>query len=335
MRFLSSKRMGVKSKLCLFNKTSFLIGVIVGAVLLVALIQLKLRSHALSLFDVRQQTTYRPPPSTVLSQDGLPPRGHFSSLLWDQGMAHDQFHLQPMKDRILNLVRKYNRIAVVGVSGGSEVLTWARRGYEVHAFEPMAASIDHLRKNGKGLSDMIIHHVAATNTNSGFMTVKYKPMNWTARVKQARVDSKLHGKAVDVLSVDVQGAEWPVLEGAMKLLETPGKVRSLWVELFPCGKNNLRMLYKLDALGYVLFDMIPLGATRSTGQREAMNMAPDAVKKGWNKRPSNFKEHFKHMCWVKRKYWIWYATDILAIQRELVTPQMLHEIKFLTSTVLA
>lgn len=128
------------------------------------------------------------------------------------------------------------------------MITWARLGYEVHAFEPMTSSIDYLQKRAKRLNinknNLVIHHVAATNEAMGYMTVKYNPKNETERSRKARVDAELDGNTLDLLSVDVQGAEWAVLQGSMKLLQTPGKVRSLWVELFPCGKNNLQMLKK-------------------------------------------------------------------------------------------
>jgi len=89
------------------------------------------------------------------------------------------------------------------------------------------------------------------------------------------------------------------------------------------------------AARYALFDMVPLGNTKLSPKRQAMNMARDALEKGWLSRPSDFNAHFKHMCSVHGEDWSWFATDVLAIHRDLVTPQMLHELKFITSTVLA
>lgn len=263
-----------------------------------------------------------------------PPRGYFGPILWDQGVSHDEFHLLETKNRVLNLVRKYKRVAIVGVSGGADVISFAGNGIEVHAFEPLSSSINSVRKWAKNvniLHNIHLYHVAATKTSTGHMMAAYRtgggPKTEKEYVKNARVADYLPSgtKPLDLLSVDVQGGEWEVLQGA-----DLRNVRSLWVEVMACNKNAHEMISTLDKLGYAMFDMVPVGATTKTKIREPLLQAPGAA----GTRPSNHSEYLDWMCSTMKKDWLWLQTDILAIRRDLITPKIILQLKTLSAVTL-
>lgn len=276
-------------------------------------------------------------PSAVLAPDIDPaPPGHFDPALFEQGVSHDQFHLRAMKLRLAAMVRLHKRVAIVGVEGGHDVIHFALDGYETHAFEPMSSSIEHVRSwaERSKIKGIHLHHVAASNVSGKSITAAYLTGSKKEyeKVSTARVDDSVTG-GLDVLSADIQGNEWDVVQGAMRIINGPG-VRSMWIEIHPCNPRVPPMLAELDRLGYVMFDMVPIGATRATKERETLIEAANAARLGWYTRPPRFDHYFDWMCKIQKEHWLWLQTDVLAIKREILTDDMMLKIKSLSSALL-
>ncbi len=267
----------------------------------------------------------------------LPKHGRFSPILFDQGISHDQFHLQATKLKLAGLFRKHSRVAVVGVASGGDVVFLAHDNYEVYAFDPMSKSIQlvtHWAKSIKVDSRVHAFRVAASDVSGGIIKAEYLTGESQQREKapRARIDDFVKGP-LDVLSLDIQGGEWDVLRGAMKIVNGPG-VRSMWIEIHPCNQKVPPMLRTLDKLGYAMFDMVPTGGTKATLKRESLFDPPVAVSKGWRKRPPAFDDYFKWMCELQKTDWKWIQTDILAVKRELITDEVLFKLRSLGADVI-
>lgn len=297
---------------------------------------------ALALFLV--YTSQKAPRRLAFAEKGgdeiftSPRHGHFHPALFRQGISHDDFHVREMKERLLGMVRHHNQIGIVGVEGGHDVIHLASRGYQVEAFEPMTKYINSVRKwsSGQGITGVNLHHCAAGNVTGGYIVAQYNTGNTrdAERVPRKRVDDVLSSSTgLDVLSADIQGGEWDVLQGASRIIEGAG-IRSMWIEIHPCNPRVPPMLEQLDKWGYSLFDMVPFGGLKGTTGRTSALDSDVALAMDWHNRPSEFKEYFQWMCTMKKR-WNWLQADVLAIQRQLVTPQFLIKLNSLSRDVLS
>lgn len=290
----------------------------------------------------------RPDPG-VLS---IPSRGYLGDTLFRQGLSHLVFHHLPVKRHLAALLAPNDgskpAVGVVGVEFGMEVYMFAKAGYTVHAFEPMpryyGLMATSLRKNavlaeqGKERKwDVRVHNIAAGSEN-GSMKLRYltEGSNETSEVRIRRIDDYVK-QELAVLSVDIQGSEIDALRGATKLIEESG-VRSLWIEIFPCNKRVLEVFKLLDEK-YVMFDFVPWGRPR-TGKGvksdSTMNLDkhPSFFTADGAERPSEFYAFWKWMCGKKKGPYVWIQSDILAIRRDLVTPELMVKLATLSHDVL-
>lgn len=229
-------------------------------------------------------------------------------------------------------------VAVVGVEFGTEVEMFANEGYTVHAFEPMpmyhSLMAAKVRKNAAAADggvqkwDVRLHHIAAGSDRNGTLTLKYRTeaANEKSTVLVGRIEDYVKQELV-VLSVDIQGSEIDALRGAKRLINE-GNVRSLWVEIFPCNKRVLEVFQLLDEK-YVMFDFVPWGRPRGEhgGQAEhTMNLDrhPSFMTADGAERPSEFYAFWKWFCAkMDGGPYAWIQSDILAIRRDLITPELM------------
>ena len=312
------------------TKTLLGVSVTTGIVFLCVFIHLSLGGHLLQIRERR---------SVIVEDNSIsaPESGQFSPILFDQGISHDQFHTQGTKLRLAELFRKHSRAAIVGVASGGDCVFFAHEGYEIYAFDPMTNSIRTMMKWAKSIKvDKQIHsyRVAAGEKSGGEVKAEYLTGDNQQReiAKRARIDDYIK-EPLDVLSLDIQGGEWDVLRGAMKIVEGPG-VRSMWIEIHGCNEKVPPMLKALDKLDYALFDMVPVGATKATKVRESLFDSPNSYAKGWRRRPSSYKKYFKWMCHLQKHEWKWIQSDILAVKRELLTEEILLNLRSLGADVI-
>ncbi len=240
------------------------------------------------------------------------------------------FHSNLFKLRLASLVKQYNRVAVVGVEWGSEVRALGSAGYEVHAFEPLTKFHTHTKNIATSAGwNVHMYKVAAGATSGGTIELKYD--GFVDNAKLAKVDDFLSSK-LDVLSVDIQGNEYDVLVGARNLI-SGGKVRSLWIEIFPCNPKVNKIFDLLDEK-YVIFDFVPWGKLAGSKLTSSWTGRSDSVEMGWNTRPSKFEPYLRWLCKDEKRGFRWSQTDIVAIRRDLITPKLLQKLANIGNDVL-
>jgi FkbM family methyltransferase len=162
-------------------------------------------------------------------------------------------------------------------------------GAVIHSFEPFPPSYDQLATALRADTRLVPHNVAvaettgtarfrvnrASVTNSLLESDRRGDDYWGANLldKEAEITVKTLAlddfcreqriEHVDVLKIDVQGAEYAVLAGARGLLERQA-VDLIYLEMIMApsyvGQRKYHYyLTSLDALGYELFDLFNLG----------------------------------------------------------------------------
>lgn len=157
--------------------------------------------------------------------------GQIRGDLHAQRLSHFAFHSSPFKVRLARLLSGISDgdntdtdtgmvvVVVVGVEWGKEVFALAEAGMRVVGVESDSRYTRYI--TSKNHPNIAMHHCYAGATNTAI------DENEPAGTKTARLDSILPGDGeVGVLSIDVQGAEYEVLQGASALLEK-GLIRSL------------------------------------------------------------------------------------------------------------
>lgn len=268
-------------------------------------------------------------PSTLLQ---TPSRGIISDVLYRQGLSHVAFHSVLFKLHLAKLILSTKRVAVVGVEWGDEVRAFGAAGYEVHAFEPLSKFHDNAKQVAEASGwNVHMYKVAAGSTSGGELRLKYQ-RNVVEVVKRARLDDYLNVE-LDVLSIDIQGNEYDVLQGAENLINS-GKVRSLWIEVFPCNPKVEQIVNTLDR-NYVIFDFVPWGKlSDGSNLQSSWTARSDAVEMGWNTRPSAIKPYLSWLCKSWKRGFEWSQSDIVAVRRDLVSPQLLHKLTNIGNDVL-
>ncbi len=174
----------------------------------------------------------------------------------------------------------------VGAYIGSVTKIYRERfpGATIHSFEPFPQSFQELSQSAAGDSRIHCHHLAmadrpgqaflnanlSTSTNSLLTTDERGAAFWggglldtTSRVevttttvdqfcREAGIDQ------VDILKLDVQGAEFSVLQGAREMLAS-SRISLIYTEMIMCptyeGQHKLHEYPALlDSLGYELLD---------------------------------------------------------------------------------
>lgn len=284
----------------------------------------------------------------------VPHRGHLGDVLFKQGLSHLVFHHNRVKSRLASLVAPADgtkgAVGVVGVEYGAEVLLFANEGYTVYAFEPIPLYYNQMagliRVNhemaAKGLRrkwDVRLHNIAAGSERNGTLALKYSTVlaKEKAEVHVGRIEDYVKQELV-VLSVDIQGSEIEALRGARRLIDEVG-VRSLWVEIKQCNKRVLEVFQLLDEK-YAMFDFVPYGIPMKENGELAeapMNFDkhPSFIPNDGAERSSEFNAFWKWMCDKQKKgVYAWFQSDILAIRRDLVTPELMLKLSTLSHDVL-
>jgi FkbM family methyltransferase len=170
----------------------------------------------------------------------------------------------------------------------------------VHAVEPADENLEFLRKNINlnGFERVEIHPVAAGNIcarrvfhitgssdSHGFYTHPNTGTLQTIAVTQVPLDQLVKGK-VDLIKIDVEGAEMEVLDGMNEIL-CQNKYLQLWVEWFPAAMINagyapLDLPRRLLDLGFGPLSVIDDCAQKIRSVEEVGSLlSSGALPKGW------------------------------------------------------
>lgn len=171
-------------------------------------------------------------------------------------IAFNGFYELALTRRIVPLVGKGKLFVDVGANMGYFSLLWAGRNPQAKAiaFEASPRNVEILRNNviRNGLENRISIVPKAAGDHEGTISFDPGPENQTGwggistasisssiTVPLCRLDEELSGETIDVLKIDVEGADTWVLLGCEKLLEQ-GKIKTVFFE-----QNTERM----DLLG--------------------------------------------------------------------------------------
>lgn len=241
------------------------------------------------------------------------PHGQIHPLLHAQSLSHFAFHSVPIQ-RALASFFKPRTIAIVGVEWGTDVIHFARSGYRVFAIEPATKFITHLQRlikeNPKW--DITILPFAAAN-QTGWLSLDYDNEDIVEKVPTARLDDYVN-EDLAVLSADIQGDEYSVLQGSANLLQN--RTASIWVEAIACNAQVLDVLNMLNN-DYVIFDFVPWGKSLQHPPKDNVPKRPDSFVFSPD-RPRQFRQYFDWLCHQKTTRFHWLQTDFLAVRRSHV-----------------
>ncbi len=215
-------------------------------------------------------------------------------LLIRRGRRHG---LMAFRDRIRDLRMLIGKDAATIVDGGAnkgditDLFLRTFCGATIHAFEPIPALAERLRRRYARTPTVVVHqtalgresgdiafHVTANVVSSSVLppsdtnlSVHGQNVETTERivVRQERLDEALPG-TVDVVKLDLQGYELPALEGMQKLFPRIGCLL-IEVEFMPMYEGQAlfpRIHQLMTDHGYRLFNFYELW-TRPSGQLEA------------------------------------------------------------------
>lgn len=241
------------------------------------------------------------------------PHAHIHPLLHHQSLSHLSLHSSPFQLYLASLFTS-KAIAIVGVEWGSDLRHFASSSFRVHAVEPATKFLTHLRAeiSANPHWDVTLHPFAAGNISGPIIQINYGNENVVENVTQRRLDDMLR-EHLAVLTVDIQGDELYVLQGASALL--PASVDSLWIEAGSCNPKVAHILDMLDQ-HYVLFDFVPWGSNRHHPMEKVPRSYPSFAFD--SDRPSPFTQYLDWMCDIRKRDYRWLQTDLLAVRRDLI-----------------
>jgi len=119
--------------------------------------------------------------------------------------------------------KKLKTIIDIGAWWGPWTLNWSSRAKRIHAFEPNPDILPNLKQNTNKLNNCTIHNTALGDT-TGNVSMEYKTHSGTCHIKNYNGPIKLRTldsynfQNVDIIKIDVEGFEIPVLNGAKQTI---------------------------------------------------------------------------------------------------------------------
>lgn len=239
------------------------------------------------------------------------PMGEINRVLYKQALSHHSLHRPHLQKTLASLAGVPKTMMIVGVEWGADLVNFASLGYKVIAFEPMPRFYKKLRQivdNHPTWNVQIFNKAAGNQTSK--MKIFYQNQMSDRIIQVVRIDDLIK-EPVSIVSVDVQGSEFNVLQGAEGLLRKYVKI--LWFEAIACNQRLLSILQLLDD-NFVFFDFVPVGTPHKTKHL------------GWNKRenflfedlrPSSFYGYYHWLCNGKQHF-LMLQSDILAVHRSII-----------------
>jgi FkbM family methyltransferase len=138
-------------------------------------------------------------------------------------------------------------VADIGANIGYYTLIEAKAARKIYAFEPSPVNIDLLRENiaVNGCGDRVeVHELAFSDSigRASFSTsevpnhhrllgaAEEKPKSWI-EVRTCTVDEFFKQREVDVIRMDLEGAEWLVFRGMKNMIETSKRPLLIFMEV--------------------------------------------------------------------------------------------------------
>lgn len=259
-------------------------------------------------------------------------------LTW-QRLSHHALH-KALYQSIINAVvparglEPRNPAVVVGVEYGDDIIALAHIGFPVIGFEPMAkfregaekfvARDPQLSASVKLLPYAVVADANATPT----VPIQYQDEP-VQSAQTVTLDAKLPAigaHRVALLSVDVQGAEPGILEGAKTMLHG-GKVGMVLVEVSRATDSHantcLAVGKTLVDAGYVIFDFCWWG--ESTTAKSPLDHYLCVDNEGGAR--TSLDAYCARVDEVyEARQFLWMQTDFVAVHRDALTDATLHDL---------
>lgn len=155
----------------------------------------------------------------------------------------------------------------VGANRGYYTIMVAKQGYKVHAFEPSPEALSTLTTDAEKYSNIILHpyalgamektgllHLHLACGHDGFIK---KSTDYTGETAESRITTldNLEIKNIDVIKIDTEGYEYPILQGARETLVN--QQPRLVIEIHePQQEEHRRIKKYLRSLGYTRMEKI-------------------------------------------------------------------------------
>ena len=186
---------------------------------------------------------------------------HFSRhLLQYPGTTYQQSTI----DAAYNFVKKFDNVIDVGGNVGLHTVRFSQKFKNVHSFEPVTSNFECLKENCKSFTNIVLHNyglgscnentvisLPASSDNCGNYSIVDFQSSSDELIKEEILIKKLDDLQleVDLIKIDTQGFEFPVLQGAIKTIVRCKPVIILEIEV----KKQFNILSSfLTNLGYVL-----------------------------------------------------------------------------------
>jgi len=164
--------------------------------------------------------------------------------------------------------KKLKTIIDIGAWWGPWTLFWEDQAEKIIAFEPNPAVFPDLEQNTSHLKHITIHNTALGD-NTGNVSMQYETHSGTYHVKDyngsinLRTLDSYNFQNVDIIKIDVEGFEVPVLEGAKQTILT----QRPWIQIEGNNSGKRYGRSKLDILNLL----------QSWGMKRVVKKWPDQV----------------------------------------------------------
>jgi len=164
--------------------------------------------------------------------------------------------------------KKLKTIIDIGAWWGPWTLFWANQAETIEAFEPNPDILPDLEQNTNKLNNCTVHNTALGDT-TGKVSMQYETHTGTCHVKDyngsinLRTLDSYNFQNVDIIKIDVEGFEVPVLEGAKQTILS----QRPWIQIEGNDSGKRYGRSKIDILNLLL----------SWGMKRVVKKWPDQV----------------------------------------------------------
>ena len=164
--------------------------------------------------------------------------------------------------------KKLKTIIDIGAWWGPWTLWWGAKAKTIEAFEPNPEILPDLTQNTNKLNNCTVHNTALGNT-TGNVSMQYETHSGTYHIKDyngsinLRTLDSYNFQNVDIIKIDVEGFEVPVLEGAKQTILT----QRPWIQIEGNNSGKRYGRSKLDILNLL----------QSWGMKRVVKKWPDQI----------------------------------------------------------
>ena len=148
--------------------------------------------------------------------------------------------------------QKLRTVIDIGAWWGPWTLWWQTHVKKIEIFEPNTSILPMLEHNVKEFKNCTVHKTALGST-SGSVSMKYETHSGTNHISSFNGDIKLKTldsysfTEVDIIKIDVEGFEVPVLEGAEETILS----QKPWIQIESNSSGNRYKRHKIEIKNFL------------------------------------------------------------------------------------